>query len=29
VLLVALAAHREGHEDKLRYVRSFVPNFLK
>jgi hypothetical protein len=29
VLLVALAAHREGHEDKLRYVRYFVPNFLK
>lgn len=28
VLLVALVAHSEGHADKLRYVRSFVPNFL-
>lgn len=26
--LVALTAHREGHPDKLRFVRSFVPNFL-
>ena len=28
VLLVALAAKRSGHEDKIRFVRSFVPNFL-
>lgn len=28
VLLVAITAHCEGHPDKLRYVRSFVPNFL-
>ena len=28
VLLVALAAKRSGHPDKIRYVRSFVPNFL-
>lgn len=28
VLLVARAAHRDGHEDKLRFVRSYVPNFL-
>jgi hypothetical protein len=26
--LVALVAHEEGHADKLRFVRSFVPNFL-
>jgi hypothetical protein len=28
VLLVALTAHREGHDDKIRFVKSFVPNFL-
>jgi len=28
VLLVASAAHRDSHEDKLRFVRSYVPNFL-
>ena len=28
VLLVALAAKRSGHPDKIRYVRSFAPNFL-
>ncbi|MGB9629821.1 MAG: transposase [Thermodesulfobacteriota bacterium] len=28
VLLVALAANRSGHHDKIRFVRSFVPNFL-
>jgi len=28
VLLVALAAKRSGHPDKIRFVRSFVPNFL-
>ena len=27
VLLVALAAHRDGHEDKLRFVRTYVANF--
>ena len=27
VLLVALAAHRSGHEDKIRFVKSFLPNF--
>ena len=27
VLLVALAAHRDGHQDKLRFVRSYVANF--
>jgi len=27
-LLVALAAKRSGYEDKIRFVRSFVPNFL-
>lgn len=26
--LVALAAHREGYDDKLRYVRTFVPNLI-
>lgn len=26
--LVALAAHQEGHADKLRYVRTFVPEIL-
>jgi uncharacterized protein YoaH (UPF0181 family) len=29
VLLVALTAHKMGHEDKIRFVKSFVPNFLK
>lgn len=28
VLLVAAAAHRDGHEDKLRFVRTYVPNFM-
>ena len=28
VLLVAIAAKRSGHQDKIRFVRSFVPNFL-
>ena len=28
VLLVALAAHRFGHEDKIRFVSTFVPDFL-
>jgi len=28
VLLVALAAKRSGHPDKIRFVRSFVPSFL-
>jgi hypothetical protein len=28
VLLVALTAHRLGFEDKIRFVKSFVPNFL-
>jgi len=28
VLLVALAAHRLGHADKIRFVRTFVPNIL-
>ena len=28
VLLVALAAKRSGHQDKIRFLRSFVPNFL-
>ncbi len=27
VLLVALTAHRGGHKDKLRFVRSYVANF--
>lgn len=27
VLLVALAAHRDGQDDKLRFVRTYVPNF--
>jgi len=26
VLLVALTAHRLGYEDKIRYVKSFLPN---
>ena len=29
VLLVALTAHRMGCNDKIRFVKSFVPNFLK
>jgi len=28
VLLVALAAHKLGHSDKIRFVRTFVPHFL-
>lgn len=28
VLLVALTAKRSGHPDKIRFVKSFVPNFL-
>jgi len=28
VLLVALTAHRSGQQDKIRFVKSFVPNFL-
>jgi len=28
VLLVALTAYRMGYEDKIRFVKSFVPNFL-
>jgi hypothetical protein len=28
VLLVALTAHRQGHSDKLTFVRTFVPRFL-
>ncbi len=28
VLLVALTAHRMGCEDKIRFVKSFVPSFL-
>jgi hypothetical protein len=28
VLLVALAAHKLGHSDKVRFVRTFVPHFL-
>lgn len=28
VLLVALTAHRMGCEDKIRFVKSFVPNFM-
>ena len=28
VLLVALTAHRMGCDDKVRFVKSFVPNFL-
>lgn len=29
VLLVALTAHKMGHDDKSRFVKSFIPNFLK
>lgn len=28
VLLVALAAHKLGHDDRIRFVRTFVPDFL-
>lgn len=28
VLLVALAAHRLGHQDKIRFICTFVPDFL-
>jgi len=28
VLLVALTAHKTGHKNKIRFVKSFVPNFL-
>jgi hypothetical protein len=28
VLLVALTAHINGYQDKIRFVKSFVPNFL-
>lgn len=28
VLLVAVAAHEQGHDDKLAFVRSFVSNFM-
>ena len=28
ILLVALAAKRSGHPDKIRFVKSFVPHFL-
>jgi hypothetical protein len=28
VLLVALTAHRMGCNDKIRFVKSFAPNFL-
>jgi hypothetical protein len=28
VLLVALTAHKMGCEDKIRFVKSFVPSFL-
>ena len=28
VLLVALTAHKSGQKDKIRFVKSFVPNFL-
>jgi hypothetical protein len=28
VLLVALTAHRMGCDDKIRFVKTFVPNFL-
>lgn len=29
ILLVALVAHRDGHEDKIRFIRSYVPQFLR
>jgi len=29
VLLVALTAYRTGYKDKIRFVKSFVPNFLR
>jgi hypothetical protein len=28
VLLVALTAYTNGQKDKMRFVKSFVPNFL-
>ena len=28
VLLIAITAHKTGHNDKIRFVKSFVPNFL-
>jgi hypothetical protein len=28
MLLVALAAHREGFPEKIRYVKSFLPRYL-
>ena len=28
VLLVALTAHRLGYEDKIRYVKSFLPSLV-
>ena len=28
VLLVALTAYKAGQQDKIRFVKSFVPNFL-
>jgi len=28
VLLIALTAHKTGHKDKIRFVISFVPNFM-
>jgi len=28
VLLVALTAYLTGQQDKMRFVKSFVPNFL-
>jgi len=29
VLLVALTAHRPGYEDKIRYVKSFLPSLVQ
>ena len=29
VLIVALAAHEFGHDEKIRFVRTFVPDFLR
>ena len=28
VLLIALTAYQSGHKDKIRFVKSFVPNFM-
>jgi len=28
VLLAALAAHQLGHSDRIRFARTFVPDFL-